>query len=77
MVVFVAARRRQKTRVNKAMTNREFVLHRNPNARLNIWGVPGGRQGFWVSGPGIETKVTYSEARAWELAVIEVSREAR
>jgi hypothetical protein len=52
------------------MTNKEAVLLSNPSARLNIYGAPGERQGFWVSGPNLETKVTYSEERAWQLAYV-------
>jgi hypothetical protein len=59
------------------MTNQEFVLQHNPTAKLNIWGGPGPGQGFWVSGPGLETKVTYSAERAWELAAYVVSTSLR
>ena len=30
---------------------------------------PWGSEGYWVKGSGWETKITYSEQRAWELAV--------
>jgi hypothetical protein len=56
------------------MTNQEAVLLADPTAKLNVWFSPGERRGFWVQGSDWETKVTYSEPRAWELAVAEVAK---
>jgi hypothetical protein len=55
-------------KVNMNMTNKEAVLLSNPTARLNIYGAPGERQGFWIKCAQWETKVTFSEDRAWQLA---------
>jgi hypothetical protein len=59
------------------MTNQEYVLQHNPTAKLNIWDGSSPGKGFWVSGPGLETKVCYSEDRAWELAAFSVSTSLR
>jgi hypothetical protein len=50
-----------------------LVLAIDPTAKLIKWNGDSPK-GYWVSGNGWETKVTYSEARAWELAYAEVSQ---
>ena len=54
------------------MTNQEQVLSRDNQAKAHIWGSLNNIEGWWVKGRGWETKITYSEDRAWELALAEV-----
>lgn len=51
------------------MTSKERVLLIDPTAQLKTWEGTGNK-GYWVTGNGWETKVAYSEDRAWELANI-------
>lgn len=50
------------------MTNMEAVKLIDETARFFIWGGPNDKTG-WVKGNGWETKITYSEDRAWQAAV--------
>jgi len=53
-----------------------LVLAIDPTAKLISWNGEAPK-GYWVTGEkfgGWETKVTYSEARAWALAYEEVAR---
>lgn len=56
------------------MNLKESVLSIDPTAKLNVWGEGSPNPGYWVKGEDWETKVTYSEDRAWELAHLEVSK---
>jgi hypothetical protein len=59
------------------MAHKDEVLLLDPTAQLKVWGspnIPTIGQGFWVKGNGWETKITYSEDRAWELASVEASK---
>ena len=51
------------------MTTTNAVHLIDPTARLCLWGSPANGEGYWIKGAGWETKITYSPARAWELAV--------
>ena len=56
------------------MNRKEAVQLIDPTAQLQTWDGPG-HKGFWVKGNGWETKVTYSETRAWDIALMEVTSE--
>jgi len=58
------------------MSAQDSVLLIDSTAQIRKWGKPGTRQGFWVMGNGWETKITYSENRAWELAEVVVKAQA-
>ena len=45
------------------MTIQEAVKMVDETAEMMTWD-----NGFWIKGNGWETKITYSEQRAWELA---------
>jgi hypothetical protein len=52
-----------------------LVLAIDPTAKLIVYNGEASR-GYWVTGEyfgGWETKIVYSEARAWEMAYLEVS----
>lgn len=55
------------------MNYKESTLYLDKTAQLQIWEDRPGRKGYWVTGDGWETKVTYSEERAWELAYAQVA----
>jgi hypothetical protein len=56
------------------MTIRDTVKLVDPTSKVCTWGNELDGQGYWVKGNGWETKITYSEERAWELAGEEISR---
>jgi len=56
--------------------NREQAVNLiDPTAKLLTWESPSGVTSFWVKGAGWETKLTFSEARAWEIALLQVTQE--
>lgn len=57
------------------MSRKAAVLLIDPTAHIQSWEEPKGRVSFWVKGSGWETKLTYSASRAWDLAILEVSKE--
>jgi hypothetical protein len=59
---------------NTTVTRKEAVNLIDPTAKLNTWSSPKDGVGYWVKGNGWETKVTYSEDRAWEIAILEVTK---
>lgn len=64
-----------KRKIKDLTDYKPLVLAIDPTAKLNSW--KGNGPGYWVTGEkfgGWETKVTYSEARAWALAYEEVCR---
>lgn len=57
------------------MTREDAVKLIDPTAQLNTWGNPKDGVGYWVKGSGWETKITYSAERAWDIAILEVTKE--
>ena len=49
-----------------SLNAKQIVELVDETAKAHVWG---DREGFWIKGKGWETKITYSETRAWELAV--------
>lgn len=52
------------------MTSKEAVRLIDPTAKFSQWST---EKAGWVHGNGWETKITYSEQRAWELAIEEIA----
>jgi hypothetical protein len=56
------------------MTIRDTVKLVDGTAKVMIWGNECEGQGYAIKGDGWETKIAYSEERAWELAEEIISR---
>lgn len=57
------------------MNRQQAALLIDPTAKLLTWESPAGQMSFWVKGNGWETKLTFSEARAWEIALLQITQE--
>lgn len=56
-------------------SRKDAVLVLDPTAELNSWETSNENTMYWVAGEGWETKLAYSEDRAWDLAILAVSKE--